>query len=104
VAAALVGGAEVIVTANFKDFPLQRIPEPIKIICAAEFAADTVTVSPDVALGAVQIMARRFYTPPQTVDQTSRRWPTCLNIRQSRLPATSTATRATTRPGLWSTR
>lgn len=69
VAAALVGGAEVIVTANFKDFPPQRIPEPIKIVSAAEFAADTVAVSPDLALHTVQTMADRFSTPPQTVEQ-----------------------------------
>lgn len=69
VAAALVGGAEVIVTANLKDFPSQRIPEPIKIVSAAEFAANTVAVSPDIALRALQAISKRFYTPPQTVDQ-----------------------------------
>ena len=31
VAAALVGGADVIVTSNLKDFPLQRIPDPLKV-------------------------------------------------------------------------
>ena len=69
VAAALVGGAEVIVTANLKDFPTQRIPEPIRVVSAAEFAAKTVAVSPDVARRALQTISQRFYTPPQTVDQ-----------------------------------
>ena len=49
VAAAMVGGAEVIVTSNLKDFPPQRIPEPFKVVSPAQFAADTVSVSPDVA-------------------------------------------------------
>ena len=38
VAAALVGGAGVIVTANLKDFPAQRIPAPIKVVSPAQFA------------------------------------------------------------------
>lgn len=45
VAAALVGGAGVIVTSNLKDFPLQRIPDPLKVARPAQFAADTVAVS-----------------------------------------------------------
>lgn len=49
VAAAMVGGAEVIVTSNLKDFPPQRIPESLKVVSPAQFAADTVSVSPDVA-------------------------------------------------------
>lgn len=69
VAAALVGGAGVIVTANLKDFPPQRIPEPVKVISAAEFAADTVAVSPDVSRRAVQSMAARFSAPPLTMDE-----------------------------------
>ncbi|WP_234791056.1 hypothetical protein [Mycolicibacterium wolinskyi] len=58
-----------IVTANLKDFPSQHIPKPIKIVSTAEFAADTVAVSPDVARRALQTMSRRFYTPPQTMNQ-----------------------------------
>lgn len=69
VAAALVGGAEVIVTDNLKDFPPERIPEPIKVISAAEFAADTVAVSPDISQRALRVMSARFFNPPRTVDQ-----------------------------------
>jgi hypothetical protein len=46
VAAALVGGADVIVTSNLKDFPPQRIPQPLTVISPMQFAADTVAVSP----------------------------------------------------------
>lgn len=69
VAAALVGGAGVIVTSNLKDFPLQRIPDPLKVARPAQFAADTVAVSPDVARRAVAAMATRFVLPPLTAEQ-----------------------------------
>ena len=69
VAAALVGGAGVIVTSNLKDFPLQRIPDPLKVACPPQFAADTVAVSPDVARRAVAAMATRFVLPPLTAEQ-----------------------------------
>ncbi len=52
-----VGGADEIVTSNFKDFPPQRIPDPVKVILPAQFAADTVTVSPDAAHRVVTAMA-----------------------------------------------
>jgi predicted nucleic acid-binding protein len=69
VAAALVGGAEVIVTSNLKDFPPQRIPQPLKVTSPARFAADTVAVSPDNARRAVIAMATRFVRPPSTLDE-----------------------------------
>jgi predicted nucleic acid-binding protein len=69
VAAALVGGADVIVTSNLKDFPPQRIPNPVKVISPAQFAADTVSVSPDAAHHAVIAMASRFVRPLSTVEQ-----------------------------------
>jgi hypothetical protein len=69
VAAALVGGAGVIVTSNLKDFPPQAIPEPLKVVSPAQFAADTVAVSPDIAHRAVLAMASRLTRPARTVDQ-----------------------------------
>ena len=69
VAAALVGGAQVIVTSNLKDFPAQRIPAPLRVISPAQFAADTVSVSPAVARYAVTTMLSRFMIPPLTVEQ-----------------------------------
>ena len=69
VAAALVGGADVIVTSNLKDFPPQQIPKPLKVISPAQFAADTVAVSPDNARQAVITMATRFIRPSSTLDE-----------------------------------
>ena len=69
VAAALVGGADVIVTSNLKDFPPQQIPKPLAVTSPAQFAADTVAVSPAVAYRAVSAMATRFVRPSSTVDE-----------------------------------
>jgi predicted nucleic acid-binding protein len=69
VAAAIVGGAGAIVTANLKDFPIAKIPSHVKVLSPAEFAADTVSVSPDVALRAVQTMASRYSAPPLTTEE-----------------------------------
>ncbi|MGB9306343.1 MAG: PIN domain-containing protein [Mycobacterium sp.] len=69
VAAALVGGADVIVTSNLKDFPTQQIPNPLTAISPMQFAADTVAVSPDIAHRAVIGMASRFVRPTSTVDE-----------------------------------
>ena len=69
VAAAVVGGAGAIVTANLKDFPIAKIPSHVKVLSPAEFAADTVSVSPDVALRAVQTMASRYSAPPLTTEE-----------------------------------
>jgi len=66
VAAALVGGAGAIVTDNLKDFPIAKIPAHIKVLSPSAFAADTVSVSPDVALQAVETMASKVLRP--TID------------------------------------
>jgi len=68
-AAALVGGAGAIVTNNGKNFPIAKVPADIKVVSPAEFAADTVSVSPDVALRAVQTTASRFSEPPLTTEE-----------------------------------
>ena len=69
VAAAPVGGAEVIVTSNLKDFPPQQIPKPLTVISPMQFATDIVASSPDVAYRAVIAMASRFVRPSSTVDE-----------------------------------
>jgi PIN domain len=69
VAAALVGAADVIVTSNLKDFPPQQIPRPLMVISPAQFAAETVAVSPYVAYRAVMGMASRFVRPSSSVDE-----------------------------------
>ena len=68
-AATLIGGARAIVTDNGKDFPVAKTPTHIKVLSPAEFAADTVSVSPDVALRAVQTMASRYSAPPLTTEE-----------------------------------
>ena len=68
VAAAVVGGAGAIVTDNQRDFPETKIPARIKVLSPAEFAADTVSVSPDIALHALQTMAARYAAPPLTTE------------------------------------
>ncbi|MDV7088277.1 PIN domain-containing protein [Rhodococcus sp. IEGM 248] len=69
VAAAVVGGAGVIVTLNRKDFPRERVPGHIQVVSPAEFAADTVSVSPTAAARAVEMLATRLVRPPMTVDE-----------------------------------
>jgi len=69
VAAALVGGAGAIVTVNLRDFPIAKIPAHIKVLSPAAFAADTVAVSPDVALRAAQTMASRYSASPLTTEE-----------------------------------
>lgn len=68
VAAALVGGAGVIVTENLKDFPEAKLPSGIQVVGTREFAADTVSVAPERALaGLVKMSARRRH-PPESID------------------------------------
>jgi len=83
VAAALVGGAQVIVTSNLKDFPAQRIPTPLRVISPAQFAADTVAVSPAVARHAVTTMLSRFIIPPLTVEQFVEQLVTRYNMTEA---------------------
>ncbi|WP_410875208.1 PIN domain-containing protein [Nocardia sp. A7] len=68
-AAAVVGGAGAIVTTNVKDFPEGKVPRHIQVVEPAQFAADTVSTSPEVALRAVQCMSDRLRNPPQSVDE-----------------------------------
>ena len=69
VAAAVVGGAGAIVTDNLRDFPIARIPPHIKVSSPAQFAADTVAVSPELAWRALHAMASRFSAPQLTIDE-----------------------------------
>ena len=68
-AATVAGGAGAIVTSNVKDFPRNKVPEHIHVLGPAHFAADTVSVSPDAALRAVESLSRRFRQPPVDVEQ-----------------------------------
>lgn len=59
VAAAVVAGASAIVTLNFRDFPPNRLPDGIRAIAPAEFAASTVSFDPVRAQAAVGAIAAR---------------------------------------------
>lgn len=59
VAAAVMGGAEVIVTDNLKDFPVSRLPESVRAVSAGEFAYDTVRQHLTLACRAVLAICER---------------------------------------------
>ncbi|QSE72303.1 hypothetical protein [Rhodococcus sp. PSBB049] len=83
VAAAVVGGAGVIVTGNGKDFPEDLVPGHIQVVSPAQFAADTDAVSPTAARRAVETMATRLNNPPVTVGEVLA-LPYCLTSRCAR--------------------
>jgi len=68
VAAAVVGGAQVIVSDNVKDLPTDKLPDGLDVVTAAQFAYDTVSVAPAQALAAMQQISFRYVDPPRTVD------------------------------------
>lgn len=59
VAAAHLAGAGVIVTSNLKDFPQHLLPNGLTAQSPQEFARDTVDISPQRALAAVDAIAAR---------------------------------------------
>lgn len=59
VAAAVVGGAGVIVTHNLKDFPRERLPDNIDVQSPAVFAHHAVSLNPDAALRGIEAIAAR---------------------------------------------
>ena len=68
VAAAIVGGAGIIVSNNVKDLPPALLPEGISVATAARFAADTVSVAPDTARTALEKISNRYTDPPCDAD------------------------------------
>ena len=66
VAAAIVGTADVIVTDNVKDYPLERMPAGIRVQRPDEFLSWAVTTKPDLAAVALREMSRRRRHPPQS--------------------------------------
>ncbi len=58
-AAAVLARAGVIVTHNLKDFPSDVLPSDLRLLRPAEFALDTVTLDPQLALRAVTEIAQR---------------------------------------------
>ena len=66
VAAAVVGGADVIVTDNLPDFPAGLLPSHIDVQDAKVFAAGAVSVDPECAARALAQIARRHKNPPES--------------------------------------
>lgn len=58
-AAAVVAGAGALVTSNVKDFPQDKLLAPVDVLRPAEFAANTVALSPAAANRAVGELAAR---------------------------------------------
>lgn len=71
VAAAVVGGAGVIVTLNAKHFPRDRVPLTLDVVSPSQFARDTVSLDPARACRAVSEIAQRSGRrgPKLTVDE-----------------------------------
>ena len=66
VAAALAGGADVIVTDNLKHFPKVRLPDGLRVQGPKDFLHDMVTANPYDAVRALLEMAARRQNPPQS--------------------------------------
>lgn len=69
VAAAIVGGAGAIITANLKHFPTSIVPPHIGVLPPAEFARDTVAIDPPRAFAALAEISARYVDPSATVDE-----------------------------------
>lgn len=80
VAAAVVGGAGVIVTHNLRDLPAHKVPGHIEVQRPSDFAWNTVATSPTRALSAIEMMAARtgrrgpVMTVDDVLDQLSKRY------------------------------
>lgn len=69
VAAAVVGGAGVIVTDNLKHFSADQLPAHIDVQAAREFAASTISVDPARAARALTEISRRHRNPKHTPQE-----------------------------------
>lgn len=58
-AAAVLGGAQAIVTDNQRDFPRANVPQHIDVLSARDFARDTVSVDPGRAYLALRQIGNR---------------------------------------------
>lgn len=66
VAAAVAGGAEVIVTDNLSDLPAALLPDGVRTQDPRSFLHDMVTANPWVASRALEDMSLRRRRPPQS--------------------------------------
>lgn len=65
-AAAIAGGASVIVTDNLKHFPERLLPDGITALPAKEFAATLAEEKPSSAAAALRSISARYRKPPRT--------------------------------------
>ena len=70
IAAAVAGGAEVIVTENIKDLPTQLLPAGVRTLRPNDFLHDMVCADPHQACLALSEMTSRRQNPPQTEADT----------------------------------
>ncbi|WP_425843754.1 PIN domain-containing protein [Agrococcus sp. TSP3-2-1] len=63
VAAAIIGGADVIVTDNVRDFPPAKLPGGLKVIRPAPFLDEMVQAQPVESAAALRAMAARLSSP-----------------------------------------
>lgn len=71
VAAALLGGAGVLVTHNVRDFPAARLPAGLEVQVPSQFAHHAVSVQPEAAMRAVRAVSARsgVHGPSLTVER-----------------------------------
>lgn len=69
-AAAVVGGADLVVTANLRHFPKSACsPHGIVVQSPDEFLCDALSARPGVMVAVIRAQAARKLRPPTTVDQ-----------------------------------
>jgi hypothetical protein len=51
------------------DFPLDRIPDGVQVLSAADFALNTVDLDPAAVLRALEEMSARFMAPPTSPEE-----------------------------------
>lgn len=74
VAAAVIGGAGVIVTNNLKDFPVDKMPQNLDVQTPAHFAENQVCINPTAGVTALKVMSSRLgnnglsQTPERILD------------------------------------
>jgi predicted nucleic acid-binding protein len=68
-AAAIVAGAQTIVTANLKDFPDRLLkPHGVQALSPDEFVLDLIDLAPAAVIQSVSEQARALKNPPQTLS------------------------------------
>ncbi|HZN92549.1 MAG TPA: hypothetical protein VFB81_07575, partial [Myxococcales bacterium] len=67
--AALEGGAELIVTANLKDFAPEAMPGSVRAISVDEFLLELLEGAPAEMMDVVWLQATRKKHPPMSVEQ-----------------------------------